>query len=113
MGTSKPSFASGLGVKGILKVLQNDIRQLHKFPSFFRVATTASIVYVAGSLVSQLCLIVGEYSPETETQAKDRRAKERQLRMHQFMSDGERDLTQWTEQNSERIRNLVLQENKN
>jgi hypothetical protein len=101
------SFASGLSFKETLGVLKNDIRQLHKFPSFFRVFTTASILYVAGSLVGQLRFIVGEYTPESEAEAKDRRAKERTMRMRHSMTDGERDLVVWQQQNEERVKRLV------
>ena len=100
-------FASGLSFKETLGVLRNDFKQLHKFPSFFRVFTTASIIYVTGSLFSQLRFIVGEYSPETEAEAKERRAHERIMRIRNSLTDGERDLLVWQEKNKERVERLV------
>ena len=105
------SFSSGLSWRETVGVLRNDLRQLHKFPSFFGVFTTASALYVAGSLIQQLCFVVGEYTPETEAEAKARRAKERSMRMRLTLTDGERDLAQWRESNEARIKRL-LEENK-
>lgn len=101
------SFASSLGIRETLNILKNDLKHLNKFPSFFRVFTTASVLYVAGSLIQQLRFVVGEYTPETEAEAAERRAKERAMRMRQSMSDGERELALWKAQNEARIQRLL------
>ena len=107
---TRSGFLKTPGLAHFKNTVINDLKNFRKQPiAFLRLSVTGAALFCTCWSLNQAMFIKSEYTAETDEAKARRHFQERRLRQRdsRLASDGERDLFEWQEKNSERI-NRVL-----